>query len=245
MLLVSLGGLLPGCTSVHDYVTNGFKVGPNYQEPPVPVAQDWIKAKDWVGADKDWFDTEKRVRREDDDLSKWWTVFKDPVLDRLICHAYHQNLTLRQAAYQVLAARAQLGGAIGSFLPQSQYASGDFARNATSTETAFAAFQPKRFYGQFEYHFNLAWELDFWGKFRRAIETSKDSLDASVFNYDDVLVTLLSDVATNYVQLRVYEERIRYARDNVALQEQAVEIVRAQTKVGGGRMPSQAIWSRS
>jgi NodT family efflux transporter outer membrane factor (OMF) lipoprotein len=228
-LLVSLGGILPGCTSVHDYVANGFKVGPNYQEPPAPVAKDLIK--DWEG-DKEWSDTVlKRVRREDDDLSKWWTVFRDPVLDQLICHVYNQNLTLRQAAYQVLAARAQLGGAIGSFLPQSQYASGSFARNDNSTETAFSAFIPKRFYGQFEYSFNLSWELDFWGKFRRAIESSKATLDASVFNYDDVLVTMLSDVATNYVQLRVYEERIRYAKENVELQKKAVERIEQRQKV--------------
>src|ERR1700740_3042774 len=76
--------LLPGCPSLSEYINNGFKVGPNYGKPPAPVAQDWIDAAD------------VRVRKECDDLSRWWTAFNDPVLDSLVCQAYQQNLTLRQ-----------------------------------------------------------------------------------------------------------------------------------------------------
>ncbi len=97
--LVALALLLPlgGCTSLRDYVTNGFKVGPNYKRPAAPVATEWIDAAD------------KRVRSETDDLSKWWQVFKDPILDSLICEAYNQNLTLRQAGFRVLEARRSWG----------------------------------------------------------------------------------------------------------------------------------------
>src|SRR5208282_4393480 len=62
-----------GCTSVSDYIHNGFKVGPNYGRPPAPVAKDWIDADDM------------RVRKDSDDLTQWWTVFHDPVLESLIC----------------------------------------------------------------------------------------------------------------------------------------------------------------
>src|SRR6516225_4057341 len=89
--------LLTGCTSLLEYVHNGLKVGPNYAKPPAPVAPGWIDADD------------VRVRTETDDLSEWWTVFDDPVLDQLICHAYRQNLTLREAGFRVLQARAQFG----------------------------------------------------------------------------------------------------------------------------------------
>ena len=64
-------------------------------------------------------------------------------------------------------------------------------------------------------NFTLAWELDFWGRFRRAIEGSGADLDASVENYDDVLVTLLGDVATNYVQFRVLQKQIELLNENV------------------------------
>src|SRR5579862_1459601 len=94
-----------GCTTPKEYVQNGFKVGPNYQQPPAPIAKGWIEAGD------------NRVRTESDDLSKWWTVFNDPVLDSLICEAYRQNLTLREAGFRVLEARAKLGIAVGDFFP--------------------------------------------------------------------------------------------------------------------------------
>jgi NodT family efflux transporter outer membrane factor (OMF) lipoprotein len=212
--------LLNGCTTCKDYVANGFKVGPNYGRPPASVAKDWIDAAD------------KRVRTETDDLSKWWTAFNDPVLDSLICYAYKQNLTLRQAGFRVLEARAQLAIARGELFPQLQNAGGDFNRNQASRQDANRAGSLNRFYSQWDLGFNLAWELDFWGRFRRAIESANDTLDASVENYDDVLVTLLSDIATNYVQMRTFEQRIRYAEDNVDIQRTTLKIAEAKNQGG-------------
>ena len=88
------------------------------------------------------------------------------------------------------------------------------------------------FYNQWNFGFNLNWELDFWGRFRRAIESDTANLDASVEGYDDVLVTLLGDVATNYVQMRTLEGRIQYTRANVELQRQTLTIAEARFKGG-------------
>src|SRR5262249_50665415 len=88
------------------------------------------------------------------------------------------------------------------------------------------------FYSDWTAGFNLSWELDFWGRFRRAIESANASLDASVENYDDALVTLLADVATNYVQYRVAQQRIRIARANLRFQEDLVTRAEEQLKVG-------------
>jgi NodT family efflux transporter outer membrane factor (OMF) lipoprotein len=204
-----------GCTSLSEYIHNGFEVGPNYHKPPAPVALEWIDARD------------KRVRSESDDLSQWWKVFRDPVLDRLICTAYQQNLTLRQAGFRVLEARAQLGITMGTLFPQTQDMTGSYQRESVSQETANRSFSTaKRFFSQWNYGFNLAWEVDFWGRFRRAIESDSDLLDASVEGYDDVLVTLLSDVATAYVQMRTLEKRIAYARTNVVIQRVTYEIAK-------------------
>jgi NodT family efflux transporter outer membrane factor (OMF) lipoprotein len=71
---------------------------------------------------------------------------------------------------------------------------------------------------------SASWELDFWGRFRRAIEAADAELDASVEDYDDVLVVLLSDVATNYVQYRTFEQRLAYARNNVEIQRKSYGI---------------------
>jgi NodT family efflux transporter outer membrane factor (OMF) lipoprotein len=201
-----------GCTPLTEYVQNGFKVGPNYRTPPAAVANNWIDASD------------KRVRTESDDLSKWWTVFNDPVLNDLICDAYHQNLTLREAGYRVLQARAQLGISIGEIFPQAQAMNGDFLRQASSGQTGGA---PQKFSSRWDYGFTLAWELDFWGKFRRGIESNRANLQASVADYDDVCVTLLGDVATAYVTYRTTEERIKYATQNVNIQTKVLEITKA------------------
>ena len=214
--LVTLSLLTCGCTSVSEYIHNGFKVGPNYQRPPAPVAKDWIDAAD------------VRVRKQSDDLSRWWTVFNDPVLDSLVCYAYRQNLSLRAAGFRVLEARAQMLIDVGNLFPQTQTMTGDYTRNVLSRETANGANIGNRWFSQWDYGFNLRWELDFWGRFRRAVEGDLASLDASVDNYDDVLVTLLGDVATNYTQYRTTAQRIKYAQENVALQRKTLEIAEGE-----------------
>jgi NodT family efflux transporter outer membrane factor (OMF) lipoprotein len=213
--------LLPaGCTGPLEYIRNGFKVGPNYKRSPAPVARDWIDADD------------VRIRRESPDLSHWWTVFNDPALNGLVVEAYRQNLTLREAGFRVLEARATLGIAIGSFFPQTQNMNGDYTRRGVSEAVANRVATPERWFSQWDYGFNLAWEIDFWGRFRRAIEAADASLDASVENYDDVLVTLLGDLGRSYVRLRTLEQQIAYLRTNVELQRIALGIAQARFKGG-------------
>ncbi|MGD9634551.1 MAG: efflux transporter outer membrane subunit, partial [Pirellulales bacterium] len=207
---------LTGCTSFPDYVRNGFQVGPEYGRPPAPVEGDWIDAAD------------KRLRKDDTDIDKWWTVFNDPVLNGLVQNAYRQNLTLREAGFRVLQARAQLGIAIGEFFPQEQNTNGGFTSNGVSVNVANRQATPDRWFSQWDYGFGLVWELDFWGRFRRAIESADAELDASVEDYDDVLVTLLADVGTNYVQYRTSEERLKLARASVNLFTVMLEVPKAR-----------------
>ncbi len=222
--LAYLAGLvfLTGCTSISEYVHNGFKVGPNFVRPEAPVAADWIDASD------------KRVRKDSDDLAGWWKVFGDPAIDSLVCDAYRQNLTLKQAGFQIMQARAQWGFSIGALFPQTQTANGSYQRIAITATTANRSFVARRFFEQSDYSLNLAWELDFWGRYRRAIESAQANLDASVDNYDDVLVTMLSDVVTNYVILRTLEQRIQIARENVELQRKTLQIAQARFNGGTG-----------
>ena len=201
-----------GCTSCHEYLRNGFKVGPNYSRPPALVAEHWIDAND------------QRVRSQCDDLASWWRAMDDPLLDQLMTNAYSQNLTLRQAGFRVLEARAQYGIAVGEFFPQQQNLTGSYRRSGRGVV----------FTNSWSTAFNLAWELDFWGRFRRAIESADASLDASVFNYDDVLVTLLSDVATNYVQIRTNQERLKLLENTVKIQTDVYNFINERLKIGFG-----------
>ncbi len=216
IVLVSGGG----CTTFSEYVHNGFKVGPNYQRPAAPVATDWIDSDD------------QRIRKQEDDLSHWWSVLDDPALDALVADAYRQNLTLRDAGFRILQARALLGVSIGNFFPQTQYAYGDALRDAYSQKAANRSYLTQRFFNQWDLGFGLAWELDFWGRFRRAIEAADADLNASVEYYDDVLVTLLGDVATAYVNIRIYEQQIMLTRANVELQRETLKLVKARFEGG-------------
>lgn len=214
---------LSGCTSFHDYVRNGFKVGPNYDTPLAEVAEHWIDSAD--------------IRtQEGEDLSRWWTVFKDPTLDHLIASAYRQNLTLREAGFRVLEARAQLGIAVGEVFPQQQNATGGYQHKATTRNTTGFS-PPQQFFDQWNTGFNLAWELDFWGRFRRAVTAADSQLNASVEGYDEVLVTLLGDVAANYVQIRTLQARIRLLKGNVELQRWVVDLLKQ--RLGGGFRATQ------
>ena len=227
---------LAGCTSLRDYVHNGFKVGPNYGTPAAPVAEHWIDAAD------------KRVSQQPADLSRWWEVFKDPKLNWLIACADQQNLTLREAAFRILQARDQLAIARGDLFPQSQNATGSYTRRAASANPPNPAVLPKpwlppgpgnlprlpqvSYSNQWALGFNLAWELDFWGRFRRAVESQEDSLEASVADYDQVLVTLLADVAATYVQIRTDEERIRLLQENIDIQRKVVIYAEERLRAG-------------
>jgi NodT family efflux transporter outer membrane factor (OMF) lipoprotein len=220
-LLVMLTAPLLGCTSARDYVANGFKVGPNFARPPAPLSSAWIDVAD------------KRVRQESDNLSKWWNVFGDPVLDRLTCFAYNQNLSVRQAGFRVLAARAQLGIAQGYFFPQTQEAQGGLERETVSRRaSSVPQFLSSTSFNQWSLGMSLAWELDFWGRLRRGIESADANLDASVEDYDDILVTLLGDVATNYVNIRTLQQRIAYTKANIKIQRDTLKI--AEARFGGG-----------
>lgn len=219
--LVGLMLLAAGCTSIEEYVHNGFKVGPNFRDPPAAVADHWLDA-----------DPRLASRPPDD---AWWEVFGDPTLNRLIDTAHKQNLDLKTAATRVLEARAQRDIAAGNLFPQTQNAIGDYAHAQLSKNlNVFGnpmASLPTNF-NVWATGFNASWEIDFWGRLRRQIEASDADLSASVESYHDALVTLLGDVATNYVQIRTGQERIRLARRNIAIQQGSLALADAAFKAG-------------
>jgi NodT family efflux transporter outer membrane factor (OMF) lipoprotein len=190
------------------------------------VADEWILGK------------EPQVH--DRHLQDWWRVFEDPTLDSLIETAYEQNPTLRVAGTRVLEARAQQAIAVGNIFPQAQQSTGSYARaNIGSNFPLFGpllsllpANQRSGAFSNWNYGFNLSWELDLWGRLRRSIESNNASLDASVENYDDALVTLLADVATNYAQYRIAQQRIKIAKDNVRIQEGILALAQERFRVG-------------
>ena len=207
-----------GCSGLHRWRNNGWKLGPNYGRPVVPTAADWIESND------------ESVIVQSEPLADWWRVFADPALDQLVQAAYQQNLPLRTAGLRVLEARAQRNIMAANLFPQSQRALGRYTRNQRSTNTVLN-FGPRSF-DDWLTGFDLSWEIDVWGRLRRAIESAEASLDAEIENYDDILVTLIGDVACTYIELRSLDERIRLAEANVQNQQGSRDIAEVRFNEG-------------
>ena len=191
------------------------KVGPDFAAPTAPLAGNWLEAAD------------KSVHTDHQDDEEWWRVYHDSTLDRLIDIAYHQNLTLMEAGTRVLEARAELGIAVGEFYPQTQEIDASVGYNqASAVDPSSNPTHQLGNYWRASLGTRIAWELDLWGKFRRGVESADASYLASIATYDDVLVTLLSDVATNYIGIRTLQQQLIIARDNVVKQRKALQIAR-------------------
>jgi len=208
-----------GLLAAFNWLNGCTMVGPDFIRPEAPVQSEWMESRD------------QEIKTEPSDYRDWWTVFNDPVLNRLVESAYQQNLSLQISGLRILQARAQLGVVIGNLYPQQQQGSGAavysrISENAPNTLSADTS------YWQYNAGFDAAWELDIWGKYRRAIESGVANMEAAMASYDNFLVSLTSEVARTYVLLRTFEEQLEIARENVKIQGRSLEIADVRFKAG-------------
>jgi len=176
---------------------------------------------------------EATISHEHADYSAWWTVFSDPTLTSLVETAYRQNPSLQAAGARVLEAEANRGIAIGTLYPQLQEAAGAYSYATASTNRANQGGPGlSTSFSDWSVGLDAAWELDFWGRFRRGIESADAQLLASVAAYDDALVSLVAEVALNYITLRTLEERLAVAQANVEIQQRSYDIVSEKFRGG-------------
>ncbi|MHC8339211.1 efflux transporter outer membrane subunit [Pseudomonas sp. HLT2-19-2] len=193
-------------------ISGCVRLGPDFQSP----GEEWVKHWNTPALEQ------SSQRGLNPDMRQWWQVFADPVLDQLIADSDAHNASLKIAGLHVMEARAQLGIAQSGHYPQLQQASVDslyFNRKQTGGINP----QNSHFW-QYSAGFDIGWELDFWGRFSRAIESSDASYFAAQANYEDVLVLLRAQVADTYFSLRTTEARLRVARENARQQKRSFEI---------------------
>ncbi|MDF3935688.1 efflux transporter outer membrane subunit [Pseudomonas citronellolis] len=193
--------LLAGCT----------QVGPDHVTPPTPWVQGWsTPAVEQAG----------RIAPAPD-LRRWWTLFADPTLDALLAEADAHNGDLRVAGLRVAEARAQLAIVRTGRYPQLQQFRADslYLKRDQSGPGA----QDSVFW-QSSLGFDIGWEIDFWGRFSRAIESADAAYFASRANFDDAQVLLHAQVADTYFALRTVEARLDIARDNAERQARSLQI---------------------
>jgi len=188
-------------------VSSCTTVGPEYVQPEAPLADAWQTSP-------------AGLKATDYELVDWWDAFNDPILDDLVNRAHQQNLSLELAGLRVLESRAQLGIATGAQYPQQQFASG----GATHISPSENAGQGTTGFNQVDLGVGLSWELDFWGRYRRGIESADAAMLASIANYDSVMVLVTAQVVDTYIVIRTLEEQLRIAQDNLELQQRSYNI---------------------
>lgn len=206
--------LLSACTTL----------GPDYEEPKV----DWLK--DWQS---DLYGQIGNSSAQNNlDLRFWWQTFNDPVLNRLIETAQRENQSLRIAGLRIIESRAILGIADGNLYPQLQKLNGSATRVKQSTKGGVADVDQS--FNNYEASFDLGWELDFWGRFSRGIESADAAYFASVTSHQDAQVLLSAQMAELYFTYWTTLQRIEIARKNSAIQKRSFEITEKIFKSGQG-----------
>ncbi len=203
--VLASGLLLGACTTL----------GPDYEEPDVAWLNEW--QTDLYGQ------AVGPGQQRDLDLQFWWHAFNDPVLNSLVDSAREHNPSLRIAGLRIMESRAVLGIASANLYPQLQQINGA-ATYIDSRSTGGAGANVQDSYGAYSAGFDLAWELDFWGRFRRGIESAEAGFFASVTNQQDVQVLLAAQVADLYFAYRTTLLRIDIAHKNTDIQKRSLEI---------------------
>ena len=197
VVCVALMALLAACAPV----------GPEFVKPEVEYSPGWSEAD------------RNGLEASPINQPQWWRAFEDPVLNRLVETAWQQNNSLEIAGLRVLEARAQLGIAQGNQYPQSQLAAG----SATYTSPANNFGGGSKFW-QYGIGASASWEIDFWGRFRRGIESADAAYMASIAARDQALILLTAQVVNTYTIIRINQEQLRYARENVEIQQRSYDI---------------------
>jgi outer membrane protein, multidrug efflux system len=200
----------------------GCAVGPNYKPPSQQAPVKW--ATPLAAGESD----------APAALASWWTSFKDPDLDALISTAVRSNLTLRVAEEHVREARAArdvvAGGRWPSAAASVAYSKNRYGANAYPPIGSIPGVPLD--YNLYTVGFDAAWELDLFGGVRRAVEASSAEVGAAEYARRDVLVSVLAEVARNYIEARGYQERLTITRQNIAAEQDIVELTRSRYQSG-------------
>jgi NodT family efflux transporter outer membrane factor (OMF) lipoprotein len=198
-------------------LATGCAVGPDYATPEPETPDQWhVELSSGLA--------EGRA-----DLQTWWTLLGDPVLDGLIERARADGYDLQQAAARVRQARSGLGIAKGARVPEVEGVGAAQRRRPSDDTIPGARAKSDDF---FQLGVDASWELDFWGRIRRAVESAQADYQASVEDYRDTLVVIFAEVATTYIDVRTFQERLRYARGNVDLQRQSLALTQDRRSAG-------------
>jgi len=191
--------------------------GPKYTPPEMQTPSAWQKETAGVTSDK---------QSEQEILAKWWTTFNDPVLTGLMERAVAGNLSLKQALNNIKQARIQRGITDADRFPTVN-ATGSAGR--TYSKDMMGDFTGNN---SFSLGLDASWELDLFGGVKRSIEAADANVQATQESYRDALVSLLAEVALNYIEARSYQSQLSVAESNIKTQEETYNITQWRYQAG-------------
>lgn len=204
-------------------IANGCKpVGPDYIPPENILPDAWDEQ------------IVSNLSGPTSNLESYWKVFDDPVLNELIQKAKTQNKNLKIAYASVLEARSNLFGVSGKKLPK-VVTGVEVSESKLSDDGSFAQLAPPDGFvpqSLFSVGINATWEIDVFGRVRRSVEAAGYEYEASIDDYYDVMVILLSDVAISYADLRMFQQLIINSELNAEIQQSS--LVLAQDRFDAG-----------
>ena len=204
-------------------VLTGCAVGPDYQQPKANTPAQWTSSLSGG-------ETNGPV-----DLARWWQSFNDTNLDTLMLTAIQSNLTLKAAEAHVREARAQKGIVSADLWP-ALGSSASYSRNHYG-EHAFpplGGFGVPLDYNLYDANFDAAWELDVFGGTRRTVEAASAEIGAAEYSQRDVLVSLLAEVARDYISARAFQQRLAIAQDNIRVEQNVLDLTSNRFENGLG-----------
>ncbi|HEY7216936.1 MAG TPA: efflux transporter outer membrane subunit [Candidatus Binatia bacterium] len=194
-----------------------FAVGPDYKRPDLSAPAEWSRSLQ-AGVTAATPDAEA--------LAQWWRALGDPDLSDLIERAAAGNLDLKTAQARVREARARRGVAQAGFFPTLN-AGGSATRSRGSEQIGSG--ESRELY---RLGFDSSWELDIFGRVRRSVEAAQGDLEASEADYQDVLVTLVAEVALNYVDARTLQSQLQVAEENLKTQQETLQLTQWRFEAG-------------
>ncbi len=215
--LISVLALLTGCS-----------VGPDYVQPTVPQPVSYKEAGKWKKADP----------RDDISKGNWYSVFHDEKLNELESKALVSNQNLRAAIAQVSTARAIARETEAAFFPTVDFTAAGSRQRTSPNDGQLMAQSPTGstkssiFNSATVVPFDLSYEVDIWGKVRRSFEEAGDKAQASLADYENVVLTLKADVATNYYAIRTDDAEIEVQRNTIKYYQTALDLTNSRFKGG-------------
>ncbi|MGW8193761.1 MAG: efflux transporter outer membrane subunit [Desulforhopalus sp.] len=201
------------CAGMALFMLSGCTVGPNYQRPEIQTPPTWTISYNAAAGMTD---------------VAWWKEFDDPVLNDLIASALAGNLDLLAATARVDQYLGQWRTTRSEAFPQVGAAAG-VSRQQDSKTGLTPGISPYTYYSG---SLNAAWEIDFWGRIRRATEAARADLLAGEAGRRTVLLTLVSNVASNYIVLRGLDRQLEIARETAQTYSESLRIFRLRHQYG-------------